>query len=162
MLLERKISSKENKQNLKQLLDSLHLHHVRSLELCSIIREGIRKKVDLQRIKNYTDWCYATQLSPFFEMQRIHAFPILEFEKQLIKKALAKQRRIKKHSTKNIELAKALSRIEEDLEELVRLEEKKIFIDLNENITPNQILSMLEIFSKNTDGAGQWDDIFWE
>lgn len=162
MLLEKKISPKENRQNLKQLLATLHLKHTQSLELCAIIREGIRKKVGLQRIKEYTDWRYATQLSPFFEMQKTHVFPILGFEDQFIKKALAKQRRIKKHCTKNIELAKALSRIEEDLEELVRLEEKKIFTGLDENITPNQILSILEIFSEKTDISEPWDDIFWK
>lgn len=162
MLLERKISPKENKQNLKLLLAALRQHHAQSLELCAIMREGIRKKVALQRIKDYTDWRYATQLSPFFEMQRIHVFPILEFEDGLIKKALAKQRRIKKHSTKNIELAKALSRIEEDLEELVRLEEKKIFTALSENIAPNQILSILELLSEKADTPEQWDDVFWK
>jgi len=162
MLLEIKISPKENKQNLKQLLSALHLHHTQSLELCAIIREGIRKKVGLQRIKEYTDWRYATQLSPFFEMQRTHVFPLLGLEDQSIKKALAKQRRIKKHSTKNIELAKALSRIEEDLEELVRLEEKKICPRLRENIAPNQILSILDIFSEETGPPEPWNDIFWK
>lgn len=162
MLLETRISSKENRQNLKQLLAILHLHHMQSLELCGIIREGIRKKIDLHRIKNYADWRYATQLSPFFEMQKTHIFPIFGLEDGFVKKALAKQRRLKKHCVKGIELAKALSRIEEDLEELVRLEEKKIFIRLTGNIGSNQILSILEAFSINIGDHGQWNDIFWK
>lgn len=152
--------NKENKINLEKLLSSLHRDHQQSLELCWVIREGIRHGVDPERIKNYADWYYINELAPHFQIEKEYIFPILGMDNVLVKKVLSQQRRIKKDFTKKMEVEKALSRIEEELEVLIRYEEKNIFQAIRKKIPSYQIVLNEEIFSKQQEHE-QWNDVFW-
>jgi hypothetical protein len=160
MNLENTVIHEENTRNLEKLLTSLHRDHQQSLELCWAIREGIRQKIDPERIKNYADWYYSNELVPHFEIECNYIFPILGMENELIKKALALHRRLKKHFTKTMEIEKSLSRIEEDLEILIRLEEKHIFTSIKNKLPSNQIIVSLKVFSRELNNK-EWDDLFW-
>jgi hypothetical protein len=161
MNLENTIPHEEHTGNLEKLLASLHRDHQQSLELCWAIREGIRQNTDPKRIKSYADWYYSNELSPHFEIENDYIFPILGMESELIRKALTLQRRLKKHFTKNMEIEKALSRIEEDLEILIRLEEKHIFTSIRNKIPSNQIILSLKAISREVNNKN-WDDLFWK
>ncbi|MDQ6470596.1 hypothetical protein RB619_08080 [Flavobacterium sp. LHD-80] len=81
-------------------------------------------------------------------------------ENEIIKKALKLHRRIKKHFTKNIEVEKSLSPIEEDLEILIRFEEKKIFTLIRNNMASNQITVSEKAFFHELNDK-EWHDLFW-
>jgi hypothetical protein len=81
-------------------------------------------------------------------------------ENEVVKKALTLHRRLKKHFTKNIEIEKSLSRIEEDLEILIRLEEKNLFTSIRNLVPSNQIILNLKDFSRELNNK-EWDDLFW-
>ncbi|MNQ70542.1 hypothetical protein D3C85_851860 [compost metagenome] len=160
MNLEKNIIPEVDLRDLKELLGSLHRDHQQSLELCWTIREGIRQKIAPERIKNYANWYYSNELAPYFEIEQEYIFPILGMENELIKKALTLHRRIKKHFTKNLEIEKSLSRIEEDLEILIRFEEKYIFALIRNNMVSNQITVSQKAFSRELNDK-KWDDLFW-
>lgn len=160
MNLEKKLIKEENLKNLEKLLGSLHRDNQQSLELCRAIREGIRQKIAPERIKNYADWYYNNELASHFEIEKEYIFPILGMENELVKKALTLHRRLKKHFTKNIEIEKLLSRIEEDLEILIRFEEKNIFTSIRNIVPSNQITLNLKAFSRELNN-NEWDDLFW-
>jgi hypothetical protein len=160
MNLEKTVINEENRKNLEKLLASLHKDHQRSLELCWAIREGIRQKIAHERIKNYADWYYSNELAPHFEIEYEYLFPILGMENELVKKALTLQRKIKKHFTKSMEIEKSLSRIEEDLEILIRFEEKHIFTLIRRNMPSSQIILSLKAFSSDLNNK-EWNDLFW-
>ena len=159
--------NKENKRNLEKLLSSLHRDHQQSLELCWVIREGIRQNVDSERIKNYANWYYINELEPHFEVEKEYIFSILGMENEMVKKVLTQQRRLKKHFTKEIEVEKALSRIEEELEVLIRYEEKNIFQAIRKNI-PSFEISLNENFfleeqeQEQEQEQEEWNDVFWQ
>ncbi|MDQ6532146.1 hemerythrin domain-containing protein [Flavobacterium sp. LHD-85] len=152
--------NKENKINLEKLLSSLHRDHQQSLELCWVIREGIRQNVDSERIKKYANWYYINELEPHFEIEKEYIFPILGMENEMVKKVLTQHRRLKKHFTKEIEVEKALSRIEEELEVLIRYEEKNIFQAIKKNISSFEI-SLNDSFLEKQDHQ-EWNDVFWQ
>ena len=47
-------------------LQSLSREHHYGLLLCWKIRSGLKKAVDIERIKAYTDWFFKNSLSKFF------------------------------------------------------------------------------------------------
>lgn len=161
MNLEKTLIKKENLGNLEKVLNSLHSDHQHSLELCWAIRVGIKQKIAPDRIKNYADWYYSNELAAHFEMEKEHIFPILGMENELVKKALTLQRKIKKHFTKNILIEKSLSRIEEDLEILIRFEERNIFAFIRNKMPSNQIIASLKNYSPEPNSQ-QWNDRFWQ
>lgn len=146
--------------NFEELLNCLHKEHHHSLELCWKIREGIKRNIAPNRIKNYADWFYTNHLELHFQIENEQLFSILGTENELVKKVLAKQRRIKKHFAKKIQAEKSLNRIEEDLEELIRFEEKNIFTTIRNNIPKNTTPSIIEFPFLELNK--EWDDIFWQ
>lgn len=161
MNLEKTVINEDRVKNLEQLLTFLHKDHQQSLELCWAIREGIRQKIPYQRIKNYADWYYSNELAPHFKIEYEYVFPILGMENELVKKALSLHRRIKKNFTKKMEIEKSLNRIEEDLEILIRFEEKHIFSLIKIKMPLHQIVVNLNAFSHETNN-NEWDDHFWQ
>ncbi|WP_052250095.1 hypothetical protein [Flavobacterium sp. KMS] len=151
----------ENEINVEKTLSFLHRDHVQSLELCSIIRMGIRRKIDPKRIKNYADWYYINQLVPHFQIEKEHIFPNLGTENVFVHKVLIQHRRLAKHFIKKNEVEKSLSRIEDDLETLIRFEEKNIFNAIRNNFPSYQILLNEEVLSHEFNNK-EWDDIFWQ
>lgn len=160
MNLENTVIHEEHTRNLEELLVSLHKDQQQSFELCWAIREGIRRKIDSKRIKNYADWYYINELLPYFEIEYDYIFPILGMEHEFVKKALTLHRRLKKYFTKNMEIEKALSCIEEDLEILIRLEKKYIFPSIINKMPSNQITISEKVFSRELNRK-EWSDVFW-
>ena len=71
-----------------------HDHH-HGLQLCWKIKTGFSKKIELDRIKKYTDWFFETHLIPHFELEEKLVFTILGSENTLIKQAVGEHRRLK-------------------------------------------------------------------
>lgn len=121
-----------------------HDHH-HGLLLCWKIRIGINKNVAPERMKYYIDWFYAEHLIPHFDIEESYLFPILGPDHELVIKALAEHRRLKRLFTADNDFLKNVSLIEEELEQHIRFEERILLNEIQTRATKED----LEIFNNN-------------
>ncbi|QIH40140.1 hemerythrin domain-containing protein [Flavobacterium sp. Sr18] len=136
-----------------------HDHH-HGLQLCWKIRTGFSKQIEPNRIKKYTDWFFKTHLKPHFELEEKHVFPILGAENELVKKALAEHRRLKRLFKQTTDLEKSLGLIEEELDAHIRFEERILFVEIQKIATQDQLAKIKEIHTEES-FTEKDDDPFW-
>ena len=102
-----------------------------------------------------------THLISHFEMEENHIFPILGKKHELIKLALADHRRIKRLFTETEDDVKALSKIEEELEQHIRFEERILFPEIQKVATVAQFLEIEKIHHPES-FEDKLDDLFWK
>lgn len=142
-------------------LRPLSRDHHHGLLLCWKIRQGFKMAVDVQRIKDYTDWFWENQLKQHFEEEERLIFPILGNEHEMIKKVLAEHRRLKRLFEDQTEFEKSLSLIEEELEHHIRFEERVLFNEIQLVATQKQ-LEVLEEHLHQDAYCEIWKDQFWD
>jgi len=141
-------------------LQPLSREHHHGLLLSWKIRAGFSKKIELDRIKIYADWFFKTHLKPHFEMEEQYVFSILEPNNELVKKALADHKLLKRlFADENTEMA--LSKIEEVLDAHIRFEERVLFPEIQKVATEMQLLD-IEKIHQETDFVDKLDDEFWK
>ncbi len=151
--------------NAKPLKRSEHLKplsrdHHHGLLLCWKIREGFKRNVDTARIKRYADWFWRTHLADHFELEEEHIFPILGNDHELVKRALAEHRRLKRLFDEETEIWRSLSRIEEELDSHIRFEERILFNEIQQSATGSQLLKVTEHHREKLQ-CDDWPDAFW-
>lgn len=125
-----------------ETLKPLSREHHHGLLLSWKIRAGIKKGVSLDRIKNYCD---------FF------------FKEELIKRALADHRKLKRLFMQKQPDMKTIVAIEEELEKHIRFEERILFNKIQEEASEKQLLKILELHNSGVScNIDNWDDKFWE
>lgn len=142
-------------------IQPLSRDHHHSLLLCWKIRKGFSKGVAPERIKKYTDWFFENHILPHFEIEEKYLYPVLGKENELIQKALAEHRRLKRLFEVKKDLVKSLGLIEEELELHIRFEERKLFNEIQKNATEKELAVIVgkhkdEKFQENT------EDEFWK
>ena len=147
-------------QKRHKALQNLSREHHHGLLLSWKIRAGFSKNIEPKRIKVYADWFFETHLIPHFEMEEAHIFTILNEDSDLIKKALADHRRLKRLFTESDDEAKALSKIEEELDKHIRFEERVLFPEIKKVATEAQ-LALIEAIHQDDDFIDKLDDEFW-
>lgn len=143
------------------LLKPLSRDHHHSLLLCWKIRTGIKKGIDIKRIKKYADWFYKKYALPHFELEEKFAFPVLGNKNDMVIKALADHTRLKELFALTINIEYALSQLEKELEKHIRFEERVLFNEIQRNATVKQ----LEEIEKNHSifkFIDNTQDPFWE
>ena len=103
-------------QKRHKALQPLSREHHHGLLLSWKIRSGFSKAIDPKRMRIYANWFFENHLISHFEMEETHIFPVLDSENELVKRALADHRRIKRLFNEHDDDTKTLSRIEEALE----------------------------------------------
>ena len=136
-----------------------HDHH-HALQLCWKIRTGFSKQVEPDRIKKYLDWFFKTHLKPHFELEEKQAFPILDAENELIKRALAEHRRLKRLFRQTSDLENSLGLIKEELEAHIRFEERILFVEIQKIASHDQLAKIKEMHTE-TSFVEKDDDPFW-
>ncbi len=144
-----------------EALKSLSREHHHGLLLCWKIRQGFKKDVAPERIKSYTDWFQKVYLEPHFETEEKYIFPVLGNEHEKVKKALAEHRRLKRLFKQDSEIKKALSLIEEELDQHIRFEERDLFNEIQAVATPEQFAEIQERHEGLPFSDDDWDDHFW-
>ena len=142
-------------------IQPLSREHHQGLLLSWKIRTGLSKGVSTDRIKTYADWFYRTYLTPHFEEEEKHLFPILGNDNVLVKKAIAQHRRLERLFKSTSELEKSLNHIEEELEQHIRFEERILFNEIQKVANEQQMQSILE-HHKETKFLESTTDWFWE
>jgi hypothetical protein len=135
--------------------------HHHGLLLCWKIRTGFSKDVSVGRIKRYADWFFEQHALPHFELEEKHIFPILGHDHDLVKRALAEHRRLRRLFHDTDEIDKSMSHIEEELDKHIRFEERILFNELQKIASEEQLETILKIhndekFNDNT------HDPFWQ
>jgi len=143
-----------------QALQPLSREHHHSLLLSWKIRAGFSKNVEPERIKKYADWFFKAHLLPHFEIEELHLFPIMEPNNELVKKALAEHRLLKR-LFEDDDIKIALSKIEEVLDKHIRFEERILFPEIQKVATESQLEKMEEVH-QDTGFVDNLDDEFWK
>jgi hemerythrin-like domain-containing protein len=142
-------------------LQPLSREHHHGLLLSWKIRSGFNKNIDSKRIKTYTDWFFETHLIPHFEIEEKHIFTILENDNDLTKRALAEHRRLKRLFNETTEVTKSLGKIEEELEQHIRFEERVLFPEIQKIATEEQ-MQLIEKIHHQEPFKDKLDDEFWK
>lgn len=143
-----------------EYLKPLSRDHHHGLLVCWKIRTGLKKGIDLQRIKAFADWFFQASLLPHFSEEERFIFPLLGNDHEMIKKALSEHRRLIRLFESNVELEKTLNQIEEELENHIRFEERVLFDEIQKVVSDKEIGSLQKKdithpIEKN------WHDEFW-
>jgi len=144
-----------------EFLKPLSREHHHGLLFCWKIRTGIKKNVEVSRIKKYSDWFYQNYLVPHFEVEEKYVFPILGNDNELIKKAISEHRKMKQLFESTAEFEKNCSLIQEELEAHIRFEERVLFGEIQKIATAEQLLS-IEFNHSDEKFVDNLTDPFWE
>ena len=144
-----------------EFLKPLSREHHHGLLFCWKIRTGIKKNVEVSRIKKYSDWFYQNYLVPHFEVEEKYVFPILGNDNELIKKAVSEHRKMKQLFESTAEFEKNCSLIQEELEAHIRFEERVLFGEIQKIATAEQLLS-IEFNHSDEKFVDNLTDPFWE
>lgn len=125
------------------------------------IRQGFRKEIELERIKEYTDWAFETQVKPHFELEEKYMFPILPEDDKLRKRAISEHRKLERLFNDDKDVNRSLSLIEELLDLHIRFEERTLFNHIQKIATPEQFELMEEKHNEPIK-EGYWKDRFWQ
>ena len=144
-----------------EFLKPLSREHHHGLLFCWKIRTGIKKNVEVSRIKKYSDWFYQNYLVPHFEVEEKYVFPILGNDNELIKKAISEHRKMKQLFESTAEFEKNCSLIQEELEAHIRFEERVLFGEIQKIATAEQLQS-IEFNHSDEKFVDNLTDPFWE
>lgn len=143
-----------------EYLKPISREHHHGLLLCWKIRKGLTKQIEPERIKEYTDWFWEAHIKPHFEIEEKYIFPILGSKHELVKKALAQHRRLKRLFESTTDIVKNLSLLEEELESHIRFEERILFNEIQLVATTEQ-LQVIEENHTETKFSDNVTDPFW-
>lgn len=154
----------EKKKPIKrhEALKPLSREHHHGLLLCWKIRQGLKFGIEPARMKNYTDWFKQQYLYPHFKAEEDFVFPVLGNENEMVRKALAEHRRLKRLFDQDEDILKALSLIEEELDGHIRFEERTLFNEIQKVASPEQFNEIEEKHHSIAFSDDDWKDHFWE
>ncbi|WP_417619983.1 hemerythrin domain-containing protein [Oceanihabitans sediminis] len=152
---------KNKPQKRHKALQPLSREHHHGLLLSWKIRSGFSKNIAPERMRTYANWFFKTHLIPHFEMEEEHIFTILESDNELVKRALAEHRRLNRLFAETDNDAKTLSKIEEELEQHIRFEERVLFPEIQKVATEEQMLQIEKIHQPET-FVDNLEDEFWK
>lgn len=152
---------KNKVQKRHRALQNLSREHHHGLLLSWKIRTGFNKNIETKRMKVYADWFFKTHLIPHFELEEAYIFPVLKHDNELVKKALSDHRRLKRLFAKTDDDTKTLNKIEEELEQHIRFEERILFPEIQKIATSDQLAYIEKIHHQDT-FVDKLDDEFWK
>ncbi len=144
-----------------EFLKPLSREHHHGLLFCWKITAGIKKDVEVSRIKKYADWFYENYLIPHFEVEEKYVFTILGNENELIKKAVSEHRSLKRLFESTTDFQKNIGLISEELIAHIRFEERILFGEIQKIATAEQLLS-IEFNHSDEKFVDNLTDPFWE
>ena len=147
-------------QKRHKALQPLSREHHHGLLLSWKIRTGFHKGIAPDRMRIYADWFFENHLMPHFKVEETHIFTLLEPKHDLKKRALAEHRRLIRLFTEKEDNFKTLSKIEEELEQHIRFEERVLFPEIQRVATKVQ-MSRIEKLHHSDKFEDNLNDPFW-
>lgn len=130
------------------------------LLFCWKIRAGLKKGLDPDRIKQYADWFFKNNLEPHFDIEETFIFPKLKASSQMMKKALADHRRLRRLFTDTVDQVKSLNLLEEELETYFLFERHRLIYEIQNAISDEELKIIMKIHSESLN-TEDWGDEFW-
>lgn len=143
-----------------EALKELSRDHYHGLLLCWKIRQGIKTKVSVERIKKYLDWFWLNHLKEHFRIEEELLFPILGNDNENCKKAISEHKRLKSLFENKSHLSKTFVSIEDELEKHIRFEERILFNEIQQKASEQELATVLK--AHNTKFFDTWTDEFWK
>jgi hemerythrin-like domain-containing protein len=129
------------------------------------LRQGLKKKVQAERLKNYILWQWNNHLVPHFEREEkilLKYIPASDKEAGRMKEEHIAIR----HLMQQIERAPAeadISALAGLLNDHIRFEERKLFTQIEKRLSPAQLDEILRELEEQTEACStDWQDKFWE
>lgn len=143
-------------------LQPLSREHHHGLLFSWKIKTGIKKNVEVSRIKIYADWFYQNYLIPHFGVEEKFVFPILGNDHELIERAVSEHRSLERlFESSPAEFQKNISLIGDALVNHIRFEERVLFGAIQKMATAEQLLS-IEFNHSDEKFVDNLTDPFWE
>lgn len=144
----------------RNFLEPLSREHRQALQLCNNIRKGLQNQVEKERIRRYTDHFKKTFLDPHFQLEEQLIFPLLGNNVR-VKKAMANHRRINKLLSCDCDNERVLNLLEEELSAYIRFEERILYKELKQHLTPRDFALMKKHHEDLPFLEDEWEDKFW-
>ena len=134
--------------------------HHHGLLLCWKIREGLKLKVAVDRIKKYADFLWENQIEPHFQAEEKYMFPVLGDEHEMIQQAKKEHKRLSDLFNDNTNVLESLKSIQTELDDHIRFEERILFNEIQKVATEKG----LEVIDQHheTLNSENWEDSFWD
>lgn len=141
-------------------------HHF-GLLLCFKIRTGLQKEVEEERIARYARYFFRKHLLEHFRLEEELIFPCLAQENPLRKEAEKQHQELyeleKQLDGPSSEIREVLIIFEDKLEKHIRLEERQLFMQLQDELDEVGLQSLGErVEAKHQFKPEVWQDRFWE
>ena len=142
-------------------------HHT-GLLLVWKIREGIKKSIEPERIKQYVIHCFHTELEPHFKEEEELLFNKIPKENKLRTEAETDHSTIreltdnmKKGPLSSYELVQKFA---DSLEKHIRFEERELFNFIQDSFPEATLLQIASALNEETNKQNilPWSDTFWE
>lgn len=134
--------------------------HHHGLLLCWKIREGLKRNVDVNRMKRYVDWFWNTHLQQHFEEEEKYIFSILSVKNRLVVRAKNEHYLLRIIFVGTLNTYASLELIQEHLQAHIRFEERILFNKIQQIATSEQ-LQNIAIHHHDT-FSDDWEDEFWK
>ena len=144
-----------------EYLKPLSREHHHALLLCWKIKTGISKGISPQRIKSYADWFYNSHLKNHFELEEKYIFPVLDANNPHVIQAIQEHRALEKLFTEDTNPEDTLKKIQTQLEQHIRFEERTLFNEIQNAATEEQI-KLIPVIEEEVDFIDNPNDVFWE
>lgn len=154
------MSEKDNSRVPYKALAPLMEEHEQALQVCFRIREGLNRKIEKERIRNYINWFQTKYLEPHFEVEEQHIFPLLGNNVR-VKRALANHRRILRLLSCGCDDDKVLNLLEEELCAYIRFEERTLYTELKAVVPTRKIEGIKYRQTQDSFKLEDWKDRFW-
>ena len=139
-----------------------HDHHF-GLLCCWKIRQGLKKNIDLERIKKYIDYFWNHHLKEHFKEEEEILFPYLKDE---FSSRVAREHRDLELIFNEIQKNTSVINLENFanlLDDHIRFEERQWFPHLEQNLTETQFIEIGNALQKvHSDEKDDYQDEFWK
>ncbi|MDN3670693.1 hemerythrin domain-containing protein [Echinicola jeungdonensis] len=148
-----------------EALQPLSRDHHQGLLLGWRIRQGIKKKVDQNRIFEYFRYFWKEHLEPHFQLEEAYIFNLLDPRDEMRIKAEDQHRELRE-----IEMLLEKKGVERDLLDLfadkleahIRYEERELFQYMQKVLGQNELATLNEKMEKvHSEKSECWNDPFW-
>jgi iron-sulfur cluster repair protein YtfE (RIC family) len=143
-----------------QVLQPLSRDHHHGLLFCWKIRSGIKRNIDVRRMKAHAYWFWKTHLIAHFAEEEAIVFPILGNENDLIYQALAEHEELKNLFSQQEMDYEFLIYLQVALEKHIRFEERILFNQIQEVANTEQLAALAKHNSEDK-AALEWADDYW-
>ncbi|PZX50674.1 hypothetical protein LV84_03986 [Algoriphagus ratkowskyi] len=143
-----------------KFLQPLSRDHHHGLLFCWKIRSGVKRGIEVSRMKGHLKWFWDTHLVAHFAEEEAVVFPILGNEDELIKQALCEHSELEKLFSQEDMDYEFLNYLQIALEKHIRFEERILFNKIQELATPDQ-LAKVEQHNAAEGEELDWEDDYW-